>query len=54
MMNNNMLIVFDLREGAGRTRENLMKPEAVGLPAPDCKNKKENCLIIYSDLISEK
>lgn len=39
MMNNNMLIVFDLREGAGRTRENLMKPDAVGLPAPDYKNE---------------
>lgn len=38
-MNNNILIVFDLREGAGRIRENLMKPDAVGLPAPDYKNK---------------
>ena len=38
-MNNNMLIVFDLREGAGRARENLMKLDVVGLPAPDYKNE---------------
>ena len=38
-MNNNMLIAFNLREGAGMTRETLMKPDAVGLPAPDYKNE---------------
>ena len=43
-MNNNMLIVFDLREGAGKIRENLMKLDAVGLPAPDYKNKTRELL----------
>lgn len=34
-----MPIFFDLREGAGMARQNLMKPDAVGLPAPDYKNE---------------